>query len=183
MYASQYIVKSLIELHSVMNYYKMFYPYLCHDQVGIEAWKSAKDNTGLTPNDYASLKGHYSYIQLVQRKTSKNDQTHVLDIPGTLVDGNTKKQSDVHKSSKVLSFHTEKIATTAMPNHCGLCQQKLAHSSSGGMRRALVYRPAMLSMVAIAAVCVCVALLFKSSPRVYYVFQPFSWESLDYGSI
>jgi hypothetical protein len=28
-----------------------------------------------------------------------------------------------------------------------------------------------------------VALLFKSSPRVYYVFQPFSWESLDYGSI
>ncbi|KAI5411604.1 hypothetical protein KIW84_056609 [Lathyrus oleraceus] len=26
--------------------------------VGIEAWKSAKDNTGLTPRDYASLKGH-----------------------------------------------------------------------------------------------------------------------------
>ncbi|KAK2396199.1 squamosa promoter-binding protein [Trifolium repens] len=169
-----------------MNGYENVLDALTDDpgMVGIEAWKSAKDNTGLTPNDYASLKGHYSYIQLVQRKTSKNNQTqHVLDIPGTLVDGNTKKQSDLHKSSKVLSFHTEKIATTSMPNHCGLCQQKLAYSGSGGMRRALVYRPAMLSMVAIAAVCVCVALLFKSSPRVYYVFQPFSWESLDYGSI
>ncbi|KHN09887.1 Squamosa promoter-binding-like protein 12 [Glycine soja] len=150
--------------------------------VGSEAWKSAQDATGLTPYDYASLRGYYSYIQLVQRKTSntcKNPQ-HVLDIPGNLVDSNTKqKQSDGHRSSKVLSLQTEKIETTAM-RHCGLCQQKLVY---GGMRRALVFRPAMLSMVAIAAVCVCVALLFKSSPKVYYVFQPFSWESLEYGSI
>lgn len=169
-----------------MNGYETVLDALTDDpgMVGIEAWKSAKDNTGLTPNDYASLRGHYSYIQLVQRKTSKSSQTqHVLDIPGTLVDGNTMKQSDGHKSSKVLSLHTEKIATAAIPNHCGICQQKLAYGSVGGMRRALVYRPAMLSMVAIAAVCVCVALLFKSSPRVSYVFQPFSWESLDYGSI
>ena len=40
----------------------------------------------------------------------------------------------------------------------------------------------MLSMVAIAAVCVCVALLFKSSPEVLFVFRPFRWELLDYGS-
>ncbi|CAK8534583.1 unnamed protein product [Lathyrus sativus] len=176
----------LTPLHvaACMNGYETVLDALTDDpgMVGIEAWKSAKDNTGLTPNDYASLKGHYSYIQLVQRKTNKNNQTqHVLDIPGTLVDGNTKKQLDGHKSSKVSSFNTENITT--MGNHCGLCQQKLAYSSNGGMRRALVYRPVMLSMVAIAAVCVCVALLFKSSPRVYYVFQPFSWESLEYGSM
>lgn len=161
----------------------MFYPYVCHIQVGIEAWKSAKDNAGLTPNDYAdyaSLRGYYSYIQLVQRKTTKKcDSQHVLDIPGTL-DGSMKKQSDGHRSSKVSSLHTEKIAMTTMPNQCGLCQHKLAYS---GVRRALLYRPAMLSMVSIAAVCVCVALLFKSSPRVSYVFHPFSWESLEYGSI
>ncbi|KAK7328546.1 hypothetical protein VNO77_22656 [Canavalia gladiata] len=150
--------------------------------VGTEAWKSAQDTTGLTPNDYASLRGYYSYIQLVQRKTKKKCASqHVLDIPGTIVDSNTKqKQSDGHRSSKVSSLQTEKIDTTAMPHHCGLCQRKLVY---GGMSRALVYRPAMLSMVAIAAVCVCVALLFKSSPKVYYVFQPFSWESLEYGSI
>ncbi|RDX58628.1 Squamosa promoter-binding-like protein 1, partial [Mucuna pruriens] len=151
--------------------------------VGTEAWKSAKDSTGLTPYDYASLRGCYSYIQLVQKKTSKTcNSQHVLDIPGTtLVDSNTKqKQSDAHRSSKVSSLQTEKIETTATRHRCGLCQHKLAY---GGVRRALVYRPAMLSMVAIAAVCVCVALLFKSSPKVYYVFQPFSWESLQYGSI
>ncbi|XP_020234969.1 squamosa promoter-binding-like protein 1 [Cajanus cajan] len=151
--------------------------------VATEAWKGAKDTTGLTPYDYASLRGYYSYIQLVQRKTSKTCRSqHVLDIPGTLVDSNTKqKQSEGHRSSKVSSLQTEKIETTATPHHCGLCQHKLAY---GGVRRTtLVYRPAMLSMVAIAAVCVCVALLFKSSPKVYYVFQPFSWESLEYGSI
>lgn len=156
--------------------------YVCHVQVGAEAWKSARDSTGLTPNDYASLRGYYSYVQLVQRKTSKKcESQHVVDIPGVLLDCNIKqKQSDAHRSLKVLSLQTEKIETTAMARQCGLCQSKLAYS---GTRRALVYRPAMLSMVAIAAVCVCVALLFKSSPRVYYVFQPFSWESLEYGSM
>jgi len=150
--------------------------------VGIEAWKSAQDTTGLTPYDHASLRGYYSYIQLVQKKISNTCKSeHVLNIPGTLVDSNIKqKQSDGHRSSKVSSLQTEKIETTAMLRHCGLCQQKLAY---GGVRSAVVYRPAMLSMVAIAAVCVCVALLFKSSPKVYYVFQPFSWELLEYGSM
>ncbi|KAG2332004.1 hypothetical protein Bca52824_003184 [Brassica carinata] len=50
----------------------------------------------------------------------------------------------------------------------------------GTARRFVAYRPAMLSMVAIAAVCVCVALLFKSYPEVIYVFQPLRWELLDY---
>lgn len=160
----------------------MIYFYARLVQVGTGAWKSAQDSTGLTPYDYASLRGYFSYIHLVQRKTSKTHSSqHVLDIPGTLVDSNIKqKQSDGHRASKVSSLQTEKIELTAMPRHCGLCQHKLAY---GGVKRALVYRPAMLSMVAIAAVCVCVALLFKSSPKVYYVFQPFSWESLEYGSI
>ncbi|XP_061351469.1 squamosa promoter-binding-like protein 1 [Gastrolobium bilobum] len=152
--------------------------------IGIEAWKSTRDSTGLTPNDYACIRGYYSYIQLVQRKTcKKRERQHVLDIPGsTLVDSNTKqKQSDGHRTSKVSSFQTEKIETTAMPpRQCRLCQHKVAY---GGMRTALVYRPVMLSMVTIAAVCVCVALLFKSSPRISYAFQPFNWDSLEYGAI
>ncbi|KAK7291746.1 hypothetical protein RIF29_07129 [Crotalaria pallida] len=153
--------------------------------VGIEAWKSVRDNTGLTPNDYACLRGYYSYIQLVQRNIiKKRERQHVLEIPGTL-DNNTKqkKQSNVHANatSKVSSLETEKIGTTATAQQCGLCQRKVA--CYGGMRTAFVYRPVMLPLVAIAAVCVCVALLFKSSPQVYYVLQPFNWESLDYGFI
>ncbi|CAA2979221.1 squamosa promoter-binding 1 isoform X1 [Olea europaea subsp. europaea] len=48
--------------------------------------------------------------------------------------------------------------------------------------QSLVYKHAMLSMVGIAAICVCVALLFKSSPEVLFLFSHFRWEMLDYGS-
>jgi hypothetical protein len=150
--------------------------------VGIKAWKSARDSTGLTPSDYACLRGYYSYIHLVQKKISnKSESSHVvLDIPGALVDCNTKrKQSDGHKLSKVACLETEKVKMGVSYRHCKLCEQKVAY---GNKRRSLVYKPAMLSMVAIAAVCVCVALLFKSSPEVLYVFQPFRWEMLKYGS-
>ncbi|KAJ6429558.1 hypothetical protein OIU84_021040 [Salix udensis] len=149
--------------------------------VGIDAWKRARDSTGLTPYDYAYLRDHYSYIHLIQRKINKKSESGdvVLDIPSSLVDCNF-KQKDGGKLPKVTSLHTEKIKMKETHQHCcKLCEQKLVFAAS---RTSLVYRPAMLSMVAIAAVCVCVALLFKSCPEVLYVFQPFRWELLKYGS-
>lgn len=152
-------------------------------QVGIEAWKSAQDSTGLTPNDYASLRAHHSYIHLVQRKINKKSSESgrvILDIPGSIVDWDSKqKPLKGNKSSRVLSLQTEKIMTKVTQQQCRFCEQKVAYRN---MRSSLVYRPAMLSMVAIAAVCVCVALLFKSSPEVLYIFRPFRWELLKYGS-
>ncbi|KAJ7980466.1 Squamosa promoter-binding-like protein [Quillaja saponaria] len=151
--------------------------------VGIEAWESARDSTGLTPNDYACLQGHYSYVHLVQKKISKKSESQhlVLDIPGSIIDCNNKqKQFDGNKSSKVASLQSEKIEMKTVASSCELCEHKLAY---GNMRTSLVYRPAMLSMVAVAAVCVCVALLFKSSPKVLYVLHPFTWESLKYGPV
>ncbi|KAK6146267.1 hypothetical protein DH2020_020136 [Rehmannia glutinosa] len=148
--------------------------------VGIEAWKNARDSTGLTPHDYACLRGHYSYIHLVQRKVNKqksgNEQV-VLDIPGYFLDNSIKqKVANATKSAKLAAFQTEK--NTGRP--CRKCEQKLDY----GRPRAsvMIYRPAMLSMVAIAAVCVCAALLFKSSPEVLYSLRPFRWEQLKYGS-
>ncbi|KAL6952973.1 hypothetical protein U1Q18_041381 [Sarracenia purpurea var. burkii] len=159
--------------------------------VGIEAWKAARDSTGLTPNDYASLRGYYSYIHLVQKKINKKSgREHVvLDIPGAaLLEWNI-KQKLTKSDGKVAGasfFHTEKNEMQAIEQtNCKLCQQKMtmAYGISGAARRSLaIYRPAMLSMVAIAAVCVCAALLFKSSPKVRYVFPPFRWELLKYGS-
>ncbi|XP_021290234.1 squamosa promoter-binding-like protein 1 [Herrania umbratica] len=150
--------------------------------VAIEAWKSARDSTGLTPNDYACLRGHYSYIHLVQRKINKKSECGhvVLDISGTRLDCNSQqKLSDGTRLAKASSLETEKIKMKARHQCCRACEHKLTYGNS---RTALVYRPAMLSMVAIAAVCVCVALLFKSSPEVLYVFRPFRWELLKYGS-
>ncbi|GAV82889.1 SBP domain-containing protein [Cephalotus follicularis] len=151
--------------------------------VGIEAWKSARDGTGLTPYDYACLRGHYSYIHLVQKRINKRMGIGhvVLDIPAALIDFNTKqKLSDGLKSARVAILQTEKMEPTGLELHCKACEQKLAYKRT---RSSLVYRPAMLSLVGIAAVCVCVALLFKSSPEVLDVFQPFRWETLQYGSI
>lgn len=151
--------------------------------VGIEAWRNARDSAGLTPNDYASLRGHYNYIHLVQRKINKKSGSRhvVVDIPtNNLVNPNSKQKAAADKSAKVASFQTEKTVIKPIQRPCNLCKQKLAFGS--GRTSLAIYRPAMLSMVAIAAVCVCVALLFKSSPEVLYVFQPFRWERLKYGS-
>ncbi|XP_022721903.1 squamosa promoter-binding-like protein 1 isoform X3 [Durio zibethinus] len=148
----------------------------------IEAWRSARDSTGLTPNDYACLRGHYSYIHLVQRKINKKSECGhvVLDIPRTMLDSNSKqKLSDGTRLEKAASLETENIKMKTRRQCCKACEQKLANRNS---RTSPVYRPAMLSMVAIAAVCVCMALLFKSSPEVLDVSRPFRWELLKYGS-
>ncbi|XVF72818.1 hypothetical protein PTKIN_Ptkin12aG0151100 [Pterospermum kingtungense] len=149
-------------------------------KVGIDAWKSAGDSTGSTPEDYARLRGHYSYIHLVQKKINKRPPSGhvVVDIPGALPDC-SKNQKKNNESTT--SFEIGQLELRSMKQHCKLCDQNLAYGY-GTTSRSLVYRPAMLSMVAIAAVCVCVALLFKSCPEVLYVFRPFRWELLDYGT-
>ncbi|XP_039012081.1 squamosa promoter-binding-like protein 1 [Hibiscus syriacus] len=150
-------------------------------QVGIDAWKNARDSTGSTPEDHARLRGHYSYIHLVQKKTSKRPPSgHVVDdIPGTLSDC-SKRQKQNNESTP--SFEIGRLESRPLKRHCKHCDQKLAYGY-GAASRSFAYRPAMLSMVAIAAECVCVALLFKSCPEVLYVFRPFRWEMLGYGTI
>lgn len=146
--------------------------------MGIEAWKSARDSTGSTPEDYAHLRGHYSYIHLVQRKINKRSGAEqvVLDMPGIIAEFNTNQKQN---EQLVTSFEIGQTATGSKKLPCQLCHRKLAY---GFASRSMAYRPAMLSMVAIAAVCVCVALLFKSCPEVLYVFRPFRWEMLDFGT-
>lgn len=146
--------------------------------VGIEAWKNARDSSGSTPEDYARLRGHYSYIHLVQKKINKrpNGGHIVVDICGVVADTNIYQKQN---NELTASFEIGQTAARPVQHKCKLCHQKLGYATAS---RSLVYRPAMLSMVAIAAVCVCVALLFKSSPEVLYVFRPFRWEMLGYGT-
>jgi len=153
-------------------------------QYGIEAWKSARDSTGFTPEDYAHSRGHQSYILLVQKKinNAKEKDHVVLNIPRGLSAPEVLRQSEGHNSSKLTGFNIEKSRLTQTHQQsCKLCDQQLAFRSS--VNRSLLYRPLMLSMVGIAAVCVCVGLLFKGPPEVIFVHPPFRWESLSYGTM
>lgn len=155
--------------------------------VGLEAWKTSRDSTGFTPENYARLRGHFSYIHLVQRKLKKKstgEEHVVVDIPVSFPDTTTTNSHQKQKTGPLpsaLEISQTNQASSSLQLHCKLCDHKMAYGF-GATRRSLAYRPAMLSMVAIAAVCVCVALLFKSCPEVLYVFQPFRWELLDYGT-
>nr|KYP56121.1 Squamosa promoter-binding-like protein 12 [Cajanus cajan] len=146
--------------------------------VGIAAWKNARDSTGSTPEDYARLRGHYGYIHLVQKKINKRQgATHVVvEIPSNTTENNTNQKQNESSTS----FEIGKAEVRLSQRHCKVCDTKSSCRTAVG--RSLVYRPAMLSMVAIAAVCVCVALLFKSSPEVICMFRPFRWETLDFGT-
>lgn len=148
-------------------------------KVAIEAWKNTRDSTGFTPEDYARLRGHYSYIHLVQRKISKkaNSGHIVVDIPRvpSVVENSNQKDEVCATTSLEITMTQRK----AFPRPCRLCDRKLAY---GSRSRSLLYRPAMFSMVAMAAVCVCVALLFRGSPEVLYIFRPFRWEMVDFGT-
>jgi hypothetical protein len=171
-------VTYLAGIYSLSSFYIRLHLYVTF-QVGIVAWKNARDSTGFSPEDYARLRGHYSYIHLVQKKSKRQVVGHVvLDIPSNLSNSNiaiNEKQNEGLTSGFEIG-HTE---LRPIQRNCKLCSQKVVYGTAS---RSQLYRPAMFSMVAIAAVCVCVALLFKSCPEVLYVFRPFRWELLDYGT-
>uniref|UniRef100_A0A1D1XPS6 Squamosa promoter-binding-like protein 12 n=1 Tax=Anthurium amnicola TaxID=1678845 RepID=A0A1D1XPS6_9ARAE len=150
-------------------------------QVGIKAWKSARDSSGITPEDYAVSRGYKSYVHLVQKKINeKSGMDHVIEIPGISagLDAN-KKQASGPNSSRSNGFQIEKRVRPTLQASCKICtQRQLAFGIGNGN---LTYRPAMCFMVGIAAVCVCVGILLHSPPEVFSVFPPFRWELLDYG--
>ncbi|XP_062108912.1 squamosa promoter-binding-like protein 12 isoform X2 [Humulus lupulus] len=149
-------------------------------KVGIEVWKNARDETGLTPNDYACLRGHYSYIHLVQRKMSQVPSSESGHVAVDILDDDSSSSTNTNNQQKQRwKGGNMEIDKNEMKEYC---RRWHWHRQRQQKRSSLVYKPAMICLVGIAAVCVCVALLFKSSPEVLYVFKPFRWERLKYGS-
>ncbi|KAF9618052.1 hypothetical protein IFM89_000003 [Coptis chinensis] len=152
--------------------------------VGIKAWKTIRDNTGSTPEDYARVRGHKSYMDLVHKKMNKKaDMEHViLDIPGVLSNYNTnQKQNERQNSTKLKGFEIAKaeLRSGKMRSYCKICDRQVPYRITN---RSPVFRPAMLSLLVIAAVCVCASLFFKTSPEVLFVY-PFRWELLKCGTM
>ncbi|KAL6850013.1 hypothetical protein ACP4OV_020640 [Aristida adscensionis] len=151
-------------------------------QLGIRAWKHTRDANGFTPEDYARKRGHISYIQLVQDKIdSRIPKAHVsVAIPSRPSTAETVgKHAHQLKSTYLTTFDLEKSKQSIkQPLSCRHCVQHLAYRPRAN--RFLSNRPAVLSLVAIAAVCVCVGLIMKSPPQVGFM-KPFLWEPILWG--
>ncbi|GJN05499.1 hypothetical protein PR202_ga23129 [Eleusine coracana subsp. coracana] len=149
-------------------------------QMGINVWKNARDATGFTPEDYARKRGFISYIQMVQEKIDQRIPKAHLSVaiagrPCT-IDIVGKHTSRLNSTDKI-TFDVEKCSIK-QPLSCNQCVQQLRYRPQTS--RFLSNRPAVLSLVAIAAVCVCVGLLMKSPPYVGCM-RPFLWEHIKWG--
>ncbi|XP_015688066.1 squamosa promoter-binding-like protein 1 isoform X3 [Oryza brachyantha] len=149
-------------------------------QLGIKAWKNARDATGLTPEDYAQKRGHNSYIQMVQNKIdSRLPKAHVsVPMTGSLSTTDiAEKHSNRSKPTDQIAFDVEKGQQSAKPPPiCRQCLPEPAYRHHAN--RFLSTRPAVLSLVAIAAVCVCVGLIMQGPPHIGGMRGPFRWNSL-----
>nr|CAD1821884.1 unnamed protein product [Ananas comosus var. bracteatus] len=150
------------------------------EMVGINAWRNVRDSVGYTPEDYARMRGHESYIQLVQKKLNTKIGKHYFVV--NIHSDNHPKYTDADKPFKpAFGIAKSKLMRSSQKPCCNLCSRQLmAYHNS--MARTLLYRPAMLAMVGVATVCVCVGILFKTMPEVFFVSPSFRWELLGYGS-
>lgn len=157
-------------------------------QLGIKAWKHARDTTGYTPEDYAQKRGHISYIQMVENKiNSRLPKAHV-SVSMTISPSTTdisEKHAGRSKSTNQTTLDIEKSQRSdKRPPSCRQCVQLQHIAYHPRPNRFLSNRPAVLSLVAIGAVCVCVGLIMQSPPTVGVgMTGPFLWSSLNYGPI
>uniref|UniRef100_A0A0D9W117 SBP-type domain-containing protein n=1 Tax=Leersia perrieri TaxID=77586 RepID=A0A0D9W117_9ORYZ len=145
--------------------------------VWINAWRSARDDAGFTPEDYACQRGNDAYLNMVEKKINKHlGKGHVvLGVPSSMhpviSDGVKPGEASLEIGMNV----------PPQASQCNACsRQALMHPNSTA--RTFLYRPAMLTVMGIAVVCVCVGLLLHTCPKVYAA-PTFRWELLERGAM
>ncbi|XP_020268251.1 squamosa promoter-binding-like protein 15 isoform X2 [Asparagus officinalis] len=142
-------------------------------EIGMNCWNSILDESGQTPYMYASQRNNHFYNRLVARKLAdrKNCQVSI----------NVEDEISMDKSWIVGEGEKVDTVRTLEVTSCSKCAfMEKARGKRIGHTRGLLERPYVHSMLAIAAVCVCVCLFFRGSPQIGSV-APFKWENLDFG--
>nr|AGI62060.1 SQUAMOSA promoter-binding-like 12 [Erycina pusilla] len=143
--------------------------------IGLNCWVSEMDDSGQSPSMYASSR-NYSYNLLIARKLAdkKNNQVSIMiEEKSTDIICAELKQAVKHSSNACGS----KAMAVSSCARCTLVESRLVAIKQ---RRGLLQRPYIHSILAIAAVCVCVCLFFRGAPFVGSI-APFKWENLDFG--
>ncbi|KAL6894390.1 hypothetical protein ACP4OV_008488 [Aristida adscensionis] len=145
--------------------------------VGIRAWSNVQDETGFTPEDYARQRDNDAYLNLVQKKIDKHlGKGHVvLGVPSSMCSA----MIDGVKPSDISLEMCKSIPMAAPVPSCRLCNRQ-GRMYPNSTARTFFYRPAMLTMMGVAVVCVCVGILLHTLPRVYAA-PTFRWELLERG--
>ncbi|RAL45068.1 hypothetical protein DM860_003827 [Cuscuta australis] len=154
-------------------------------QMGLDGWNSLVDESGLSPGAYATMRNHHSYNALVSQKLADRENRQL----SVVIDGGNEIADHVwleleQQDHKPLP--PPLAAAAAAGKSCSKCAimeyTTTRRGVRGGPQGGLLCRPYIHSMLAIAAVCACVCILFRGSPYVGSV-APLKWESLDFGPV
>ncbi|MQM20362.1 hypothetical protein Taro_053380 [Colocasia esculenta] len=143
-------------------------------EIALNCWTSLVDDNGQSPHAYALMRNNISYNILVSRKLADrrngqvsiaiDDEEVALDKAWTsTVDKPELQPREAVSCSRCAILETRRVRTTLRP-------------------KGLLQRPYVHSMLAIAAVCVCVCLFFRGEPELGNV-APFKWENLGFGAM
>eukprot|EP01018_Ginkgo_biloba_P032149 Gb_37539 [translate_table: standard] len=151
-------------------------------EIGLQSWNSALDSSGQTPHAYALMRNNHSYNRLVGRKLADRRSAQVSI---TILKRETDLEEAISQGNvgTVGSHVVSVLPLQRLPQTCAQCMSlsnRRVRRTSGN--QGALYRPYVHSMLAIAAVCVCVCLLFKGPPQIGSV-APFQWENVAYGAI
>ncbi|XP_061373386.1 squamosa promoter-binding-like protein 14 [Gastrolobium bilobum] len=142
-------------------------------EIGLKCWESLVDASGQTPRAYAMMRNNHSYNVLVARKLAHRQRGDVL----VTIDNEIEQSSLRVELKQKLSNQVKQGQ-----NSCAKCAiAEIHYNRRVAGSQGMLHRPFIHSILAVAAVCVCVCLLFRGTPFVGSV-APFRWENLHYGT-
>lgn len=150
-------------------------------KIGLQAWTTALDANQQTPHAYALMRNNHTYNRLVLEKMADQRRAQVsITISKELSFNKTAMQGA--DGTVGLNIELSQVTLQNLPSSCSKCMRLRSNRVSrlAGYHGSL-YRPFIHSLLASAAICVCVCLLFKTLPTIGSV-APFMWEKIQYGS-
>nr|KYP44650.1 Squamosa promoter-binding-like protein 14 [Cajanus cajan] len=143
-------------------------------EIGLKCWESLVDTNGQTPHAYAMMRNNDSYNVQVARKVAERRRGEISVTIENEIEQSSLRVELKKKQSNLIKRGQSSCARCAVAE---IHYNRRVPGSQG-----LLHRPFIYSMLAVAAVCVCVCLFFRGRPFVGSV-APFSWENLDYGTM
>ncbi|XP_030527121.2 LOW QUALITY PROTEIN: squamosa promoter-binding-like protein 14 [Rhodamnia argentea] len=142
-------------------------------EIGLNSWNSLLDANGQSPYSYAVMRNNLSYNELVSCKLADRKNSQISVIIG----------NEMEESQPSVVQEPGQRAQSQLS--AGSCTRCAVAATKYGRRfpvsHGVLHRPYIHSMLVVAAVCVCVCLIFRGGPQVGN--PPFNWEHLGYGAI